>query len=333
MVEEPVEKEITRFSHGTKNFFKSKSLFLIIALGAVIILFVGFGPASLSTGSFLASAFDLARRTFAPGEILVGEIPSGEFAKPSVKANFVSAPSAKSAKSAPKPAGAVSQTNFSNNNPVQSQPSSKSSEIKELNDKINSLQTQISNLAAVPTPSPATSSLTSNSSSSPQAQAQTPVSQNPAPTVTPTGAGRILISEIMAGAEGNANYEFIEIYNVGSAAVDLTGWSIKKKSSTGSESSLVATSRLSGKVIQSNHYFLFGNGAGYQGNVPLDVAWPSYTLAYKNNAVVVYNSSGNKVEELTWTEIPAGQSLVRNGWANNQFTLTGSPTPQNSQNP
>ena len=288
---------------------KMKGLLFIIALGVVIILFVGFGPMRLSAGSFLASAVDLARRTFAPSEVLVGEIPSGESVKPSAKTKSVSA---SSVKVVAKPAGAVSQTNFS-----------KSGEIKELNDKINSLETQISNLAAISTPSPATSSLTSNSSSSPS---------NPAPVVTPTGVGKILISEIMAGADGNANYEFIELYNAGSASVDLTGWSIKKKTSPGSESSLVAASRLLGKTIFPGKYFLIAHAEKYTGSVAGDADWAvSNSFAYKNNGIALYNAEGQKTEEINWTEIPAGQSLVRADWDSNQFTLAVSPTPQNSQ--
>lgn len=36
-----------------------------------------------------------------------------------------------------------------------------------------------------------------------------------------------------------------------------------------------------------------------------DVQWPeSYNLAYKNNAVAVYDAAGQLIEEVAWSEIP-----------------------------
>ena len=38
--------------------------------------------------------------------------------------------------------------------------------------------------------------------------------------------GRIVISEFIPGVPGDNNYEFIELYNAGTEAVDLRGWSL-----------------------------------------------------------------------------------------------------------
>ncbi|KKU91713.1 MAG: Polymorphic membrane protein [Candidatus Jorgensenbacteria bacterium GW2011_GWA1_48_11] len=147
----------------------------------------------------------------------------------------------------------------------------------------------------------------------------------------PTTNLQILISEIMVGMDGNASYEFIELYNAGPNAVDLTGWRMTKKTSSGSESNLVAVSRFEGKKIQAGKYFLLVNQGGYNGSVVADLAWPaSYTLAYTNNAVVLYDAGGGKVEEITWPEIPKNQSFVRVSWNNSQFAIQGQPSPQNS---
>ncbi|MBI5732513.1 lamin tail domain-containing protein [Candidatus Jorgensenbacteria bacterium] len=141
-----------------------------------------------------------------------------------------------------------------------------------------------------------------------------------------------LISEIMVGVEGNVNYEFIELYNPNTVSIDLSGWSIKKRSSVGSESSFVATDRLRGKMIQPKRRFLLVNAGGYNGNVTPDVKWAiSNTLAYTNNSVILYNAAGIKVEEISWNEIPKGQSYERVSWDSNQFVVQSSPTPQNSE--
>lgn len=145
------------------------------------------------------------------------------------------------------------------------------------------------------------------------------------------------ISEILVGIDGNVNYEFIELYNSNDVAIDLTGYSIKKRSSTGNESPLVSASRFDGKKIMPNKYFLLVNEGGYSGVVQSDIVWPkSYILAYKNNAVILYNANGEVIEDIGWDEIAKGQSLERVfsdnvSWIKGEFKIQNTPTPQNSQ--
>lgn len=199
-----------------------------------------------------------------------------------------------------------------------------SEDLKLLNNKLNLLETRISEIVSIlePDASPSLSAY----SQSPQSQTS-PNLSNPIPKT-----GRILVSEIMAGADSGANDEFVELYNAGGNAVDLTGWSLKKKTSSGSEGSLVSIKLFSGKIIQPGRYLLLGNASGYAGSAALDIAWTSSnTLAYKKNAVALYDAEGNKAEEIYWDEIPKGQSLARIGWTGVNFTVSSSPTPQNSQ--
>ncbi len=173
--------------------------------------------------------------------------------------------------------------------------------------------------AAQPQSSPEVATTSSESSSAPPPQSQ------PQPATS-----HLLISEIVAGIDGNANYEFVELYNPTSRAIDLTGWSVKKKSSTGSESSLVASSRLEGKTIGVGKYFLLANEGGYTGTVPADALWAkSNTLAYTNNAIALYDANGATVEAVSWSEIPKGESYARVSWGSSQFS-NSSPTPKNS---
>lgn len=142
------------------------------------------------------------------------------------------------------------------------------------------------------------------------------------------GQGVVMISEVMAGKDGAANWDFVELHNAGSGAVNLTGWSVKKKSSTGSESALVTASRFEGKTIPAGRYILLAH-PDYAGAPLADVVWPkSYTLAYVNNAVVIYNANGEKVSEVSWTEIPKGQSYAENSPAGGGTWVTGVPTPR-----
>jgi hypothetical protein len=152
------------------------------------------------------------------------------------------------------------------------------------------------------------------------------------PSSPPSSPNNILISEIIAGVDGNADYEFIELYNPTSNSVDLTSWSIKRKSSSGAEYPLLVSSRLEGKIIPPGKYFLAVNEGGYNGQVAADVTWAtSNNLAYTNNAVILYNASGEKIEEVSWIEIPKDQSYERISWDSNQFQIQTNPNPRNSQ--
>ncbi len=192
-----------------------------------------------------------------------------------------------------------------------------------------------------------------------QPQPQLP-QQEPSATSTPPeateGEVKVLISEIRAGTDaGGAEDEFVELYNAGDQPVNLAGWSLKKKSSTGSESNLVSAAAFSG-VIQPKSFFLIAH-RNYQGSKVKDLEYSanSNNLAYTNNSVVLYNVHSGAVDEVSWTEIPKSQSWERkaivnsncviaqnenelfgNGCDNNiagDFDLRAAPKPQNSQDP
>ncbi len=148
----------------------------------------------------------------------------------------------------------------------------------------------------------------------------------------PVGAKTILISEVMVGSSVSAGYEFLEIYNYGNELVDLTGWVIKKKSSSGAESSLVSTSRLSGKIVLPGKYLLIAHEEEYAGAVLPDVWWPkSYTLAYTNNSLHIYSSDGSLIDQVLWVEISKDQSYERGTLTKETpFSLQIVPSPRNS---
>lgn len=149
-----------------------------------------------------------------------------------------------------------------------------------------------------------------------------PVEPAPAvepPPPVPVPVAPIQITEVTAGTEVSSDDEFIELYNPNSVAIDLSDYSIKKKTSSGSESTLVSSARLQGKSIPAGKHFLISHDEGYAGSVTPDATWAkSNSLAYTNNAVILYSATGAKVSEVSWTEIEKGRSSA------------GVPTPQNS---
>lgn len=144
------------------------------------------------------------------------------------------------------------------------------------------------------------------------------------------GTGKVLVSEIMAGSDGNADNEFIELYNPTDSPISLSGWMIKKRTSNGTESVLVSSLRFSGRAIPARGYFLITHEGLYQGTTPADMSWPStYTIAYSDNSILLYDGTQRVVENVSWAVIPVGQSYARTSWDGNAF-VAGAPTPRNS---
>lgn len=149
--------------------------------------------------------------------------------------------------------------------------------------------------SATPTPSPLPSPKISPSPKpSPKPSPSPSPSPNPAPTSSPASIPssaslpKILISEIQIAGPAGANDEFIELFNPNSGTLALTGWSIKKKSSTGNEYTLLASSRLEGKTIPGRGYFLATNEGGYQGASITDVGWAQSNTIASNNTILLY---------------------------------------------
>ena len=91
---------------------------------------------------------------------------------------------------------------------------------------------------------------------------------------------------------------FIELYNANDFPVDLTGWSVKKKTSGGKEDSLLASSRLKGKFILPQGYFLLTNEEGYSGNIAPDASWAKSNTIAKNNTVILYDNNQGVVDKV-----------------------------------
>lgn len=82
------------------------------------------------------------------------------------------------------------------------------------------------------------------------------------------GSSSIVISQVYGGGgNSGATYtnDFIELFNVGATAVDLTGWSVQYASTTGT--TWTNRTNLTG-TIQPGHYFLIQEAAGSGGTTP-----------------------------------------------------------------
>ncbi|MDO8593132.1 MAG: lamin tail domain-containing protein [bacterium] len=153
----------------------------------------------------------------------------------------------------------------------------------------------------------------------------------------------VLINEIQIYPAG---HRFIELYNTSGSSVDLTGWSVKKKTSGGKEDSLLASSRLKGKFILSKGYLLLTNEEGYSGNAVADVAWAkSYSIA-KDNTVILYDNNQTIIDKVGFGQATdcegscainpdENYSIQRNAFidtnnSSSDFFIQENPNPQNS---
>jgi uncharacterized protein len=117
---------------------------------------------------------------------------------------------------------------------------------------------------------------------------------SPALAVSPD----VVISQIYGGG-GNAGAtltnDFIELYNRGSAAVDLSGWSVQYASATGTS---FAVTNLAGSIAPGGHY-LVQEGPGTGGTTPLPT--PDAT-----GSIAMSATSGKVALRITTTACAAG---------------------------
>lgn len=166
---------------------------------------------------------------------------------------------------------------------------------------------------------------------------------------------RVLIGEIQAGTNQNGvEDEFIELYNPTNRIIDMKGWSLIKKTSSGSSYNLVSSAKFFGSIAPKS-FFLVAH-ASYKGVKPADLIYSanSNNVAYKDNAVALYDETDAVIDEILWSEISKDKSLERKALINsicisaqnenelkgngcdtdnvNDFELREAPNPQNSFN-
>jgi hypothetical protein len=161
----------------------------------------------------------------------------------------------------------------------------------------------------------------------------------------------LVISEVMAGVEGNNNYEFIELHNTGNSIIDLDGITLWYRLATSDEDMLVYewTAR---RLLAGHGHYLLSRESVDIGILPN--ATFSQALNTKGGGILLRDPEGRVIDSVGWGNAPAefteespasvlenGKSLERhpggeagNGQDRNDnskdFFLTSTPSPQNS---
>ena len=147
----------------------------------------------------------------------------------------------------------------------------------------------------------------------PAPQLQPPAASEPEPPVVSQAEPvKVLIFEIQAGTEvGGTEDEFIKLYNPTDKEIDLSGWALKKKTSSGSSQNLVSSGAFSGKIAAKGHFVIAHEN--YKGVLLVNLTYSanSNNLSYTNNSAVLYGSDGSVMDEVSWAEIAKDQVWQR----------------------
>ncbi|MEX2052162.1 MAG: lamin tail domain-containing protein [Candidatus Paceibacterota bacterium] len=139
---------------------------------------------------------------------------------------------------------------------------------------------------------------------------------------------QIVINEVQLAPTGE---RFIELYNTGSSAVNLTDWYLQRKTATGSSfGSLVSKTNFEGKSIDAGGYFVISRAQLSSSDIVLD----SLTLT-ESNTIQLKNSAEEIADKLGWgnagdCDSPCppnpleGQSLQR---TSSSIWISSAPTP------
>ncbi len=155
----------------------------------------------------------------------------------------------------------------------------------------------------------------------------------------------LIISEIQTGGgTGKSTEEFIELYNPTDLEINLSGYKLTKKTSTGTESNLISSSKFSG-ILSSRKYFLIAH-SDYRDTVSADLPYSgsSYSIS-SNNTILLYDASAVLVDKVgfgtakDYENNPAinpaeGESIERKNFQDTgdnikDFSSQNNPSPTN----
>jgi predicted extracellular nuclease len=163
-----------------------------------------------------------------------------------------------------------------------------------------------------------------------------------------------VISEIMAGAAGDNNHEFIELYNPGLEAIDLSGWQLVYRLPSSTNDLPVYAWEQSTLLPAHGHLLLVRQGEDV--GRPPDAVF-SQAINTSNGGLALVSPQGARVDSVGWGDAPASmteglpaqslrndESLERMPGAdlgngsdtqNNQadFAISTAPDPQNTGDP
>jgi len=164
-----------------------------------------------------------------------------------------------------------------------------------------------------------------------------------------SGAGSIVVSQVFAaGGNSGATYtnDYVDLFNRGSSAVSITGWTLQNATATGTTWTSTA---LSGSVPAGGHYLVqLGSGGTNGSALPTSDATGTANIAVSGGKVQVVNGGAGVEDLVGWGSatlyegsspapaMSATTALVRGGSGctdaddNAGDFIAGAPNPLNS---
>ncbi len=117
--------------------------------------------------------------------------------------------------------------------------------------------------------------------------------------LTPLFVDGLVITEIQVEGE-KADECYIKIYNPANTDTDISGYNLRKKTSTGTDSSVRVFPE--GSVIKGNGYFVWASSRdkSFPEKVEADVSSTQYLS--RNNSVALFNSERKLIDAVAWGE-------------------------------
>ncbi len=129
---------------------------------------------------------------------------------------------------------------------------------------------------------------------------------------TSAASGQVVISQVYGGGGNGGStftHDFIELFNRGSAAVNIGGWSVQYASAAGAFSGAITakTDIPAGTVLQPGQYYLIQQAQGAGGSAPLPTPdLVTDALAETNRPIAMSGTAGKVLLNSTTTAITGG---------------------------
>lgn len=107
----------------------------------------------------------------------------------------------------------------------------------------------------------------------------------------------IIINQVLVGQNEGAKNEFVELYNPNDQVVNLEGYSLKKKTASGSESNLVSSKKFLG-TIPAKGFFLISSPEFQE--IKADLIYSSTASLSANNSLLLYNQNKEVIDKIGW---------------------------------